>query len=93
MEKKETSRPQLFKGAGIIMGIVIGSLTGIAFVSLTGVMGFIGAVSAAVALPLSLLLEKKFRRSGPVIPGTSKTYLLLTALGTALFFICFFAVK
>ena len=92
MESNGTYRRRVFKGAGIILGFLMGSLTGIVFVIITGVTGLIGAVSVSVALPLSLFLEKKFRRREAVTMRALAIYLPMIVLGTVLFIICFLAV-
>jgi len=94
METQENCKPRIFKGAGIIIGILLGSVAGIAVVSITGVVGLIGAIAGAVGLPAGLYFERKFQRvqSGQFI-NSQKTYLLMILTGVVLFFICFLLVK
>ena len=94
METQESYKPRIFKGAGILIGLLLGSTAGILVASITGVMGLIGAIAGAVALPSGLYLERKFRReeAGNLRKG-QRTYLLLFLIGTVLFFICFLLAK
>jgi hypothetical protein len=94
METQENYKPRIFKGAGILIGLVLGSVTGILAALLTGVIGIIGAIAASVAFPTGLFIEKKFQgeQGGHLIKG-QETYLILFLIGVILFFICFFLVK
>jgi hypothetical protein len=94
METQEKYKSRIFKGAGILIGFVLGSVVGIVVASITGIIGLIGAIAASVALPTGLYIERKFQgeQAGRLIEG-QKTYLLLFLIGVVLFFICFFLVK
>ena len=94
MVHSNSYKPRIFKGAGILLGFLIGSAVGIAFVKVTGVMGLIGAITASVAFPSGLYFERKFQRnqSEKQTKG-QKTYLLLVFSGVVLFLICLFIVN
>jgi hypothetical protein len=95
MEENVKTRKRIFKGGGSLMGVVAGAATGVLAVILTGQMGIIGAVSAAVSLPVGLLLEKKFQQGAETGKDVKSTiaYVAWILLGVALFLICFFLVK
>ena len=78
-----------------MMGVVVGAMTGVLAVILSGQMAIIGAVSAAVSLPAGFLLEKKFRQGAETEKDVRRTgaYISLTLLGVAAFLICFFLAK
>lgn len=94
MERDVKTSRKIFKGAGILTGLLIGTLAGIIAVLLSGQMGIIGAVAAAVSIPSGLVLEKKFQ--GAEIERNAKSkgaYIALTLVGVGMFFICFFLLK
>jgi len=94
MEKNEIYKPGIFKGAGILTGFIIGAVAGVIFVIITGVMGLVGAISGAVALPTGLYLEKKFqKKQSEHYNKVRKIYLLLLILGSILFFCLFIIAK
>jgi hypothetical protein len=94
MEKSLIMKQRIFKGAGVILGFVIGSVSGIIVAAITGIMGLISAIGAAIAIPTGLFLENKFQgiQSEQNKKGLP-VYILLIFLGSVLFFICFFLAK
>ena len=95
MKEIVKTRKRIFKGAGMLIGVMAGAMTGVLAVILTGQIAIIGAVSAAVSLPAGLLLEKKFRQGAETEKYERRTgaYISLTLLGAAAFLICFFLAK
>jgi hypothetical protein len=61
MENSSVNKTRIYKGAGYIIGFVTGTITAIAFVAITGIEALIGAIAAAVAIPVGMGLEKKFQ--------------------------------
>ncbi len=61
MENPIEKKTIFFKGAGYLIGFLIGTVTAVIFVAITGVEALIGAVAGAVAIPASILLEEKLQ--------------------------------
>lgn len=61
MESPEEKKIRLFKGAGYLIGFLTGALFAVLFVAVTGVEALIGAIVAAVSIPLGMGLENKFQ--------------------------------
>jgi hypothetical protein len=81
---------RVFKGAGFILGFIIGAVIGISTVAITGINGIIEDVSASIAIPAGYFLEKKFQKKLPDCDKENrKFYFLLLILGTVLFFCLF----
>jgi len=94
MEKNEIKKQRIFKGAGLLLGFVIGSVIGVVVAAITGIMGLIGAVAAAVTIPTGLFLENKFqRKQAEQNTKVPKVYILLNLLGSVLYFLCCIVVK
>lgn len=89
MGKNIDKRPVIFKGAGVLLGFIIGAMFGILVVAITGITGLIGAISGAIAVPAGLFLENKFQmeKSERDVKNI-KIYFLFIILGALLFFAC-----
>lgn len=86
MKDPAQNKTRMFKGAGYLIGFLIGTLVAVSFVAITGMEALIGAMAAAVALPSGAVLEQKIQGKAPV----NKHYLgnlamVFLALGTLLF--------
>lgn len=84
MENLTESRTKKFKGAGYLIGFVIGSLVAILFVAITGIEALIGAIAGAIAIPLGIALEKKFQgQNAETKPGNKLFFISFLLLGIA----------
>jgi hypothetical protein len=61
MENHTEKKTKLFKGAGYLIGFLIGTVVAVIFVAITGIEALIGPIAASVSLPAGFALEKKFQ--------------------------------
>ena len=86
MENVKNNKPWIFKGAGALLGLIIGAMSGILVVAITGITGLIGAISGAIAVPAGLFFEKKFQKEkSERHVKNMKIFFLLIILGALLF--------
>ena len=65
MEHPTEKKIKLFKGAGYLIGFLIGTVVAVLFVAISGVEALIGAIAAAVSIPAGIGLEEKFQVKEP----------------------------
>jgi hypothetical protein len=85
MKDPAQNKTRLFKGAGYLIGFLIGTVVAVSFVAITGMEALIGAMAAAVALPSGAVLEQKIQGKAPGNKRSGRNLsLVFMAIGTAL---------
>lgn len=82
---------KIFKGAGYLIGFLLGTAIAVLFVAVTGVEALIGAIAASVSIPAGMFLEQKLQ--GKNVAGNSgngKFLIAFLALGIAFFVLIVF---
>lgn len=65
MENHTEKKTKLSKGAGYLIGFLIGTVVAVLFVAITGIDAFIVAFAAAVSIPAGIVFEKKLQGKEP----------------------------
>jgi hypothetical protein len=77
---------RLPKGAGYLIGFVMGASVAVGFVAITGVEALIGAVAASISFPVGLLLEQKIQGKEVEISPAAKILSVVFLLLGIVFF-------
>ncbi len=76
MENPRDKKNKFFKGAGYLIGFAIGTAVAVLFAAISGVEALIGAIAAAVSLPVAIGLENKFQGKVPENKSKGKKFLI-----------------
>jgi hypothetical protein len=90
MEKNEKVKSDIFRGAGVLLVLVIGSVAGIIVTIITGITGIIGAVAGAVAMPAGLFLESRFQGEQRMQKRKMPAFYIFFILSGIVLFLIFF---
>jgi len=91
MKNQIEKKIKIFKGAGYLIGFLLGTAIAVLFVAMTGVEALIGAIAAAVSIPAGMVLEQKFQgKDAATKSGTGKFLIAFLALGILVFVLVVF---
>jgi hypothetical protein len=76
MENQVEKKTRFFKGAGYLIGFLMGTAAAVLFVAISGVEALIGAIAASVSIPAGIALEEKFQGKGSENRSKGKTLII-----------------
>ncbi len=91
MENSTVKKKNLFKGAGYLIGFLIGTVLAVLFVAITGVEALIGAIAGSVSIPAGIVLEKKIQGKETLSKSKDEQFLIVfLVLGIVLITVAIF---